>query len=135
MKRYRWRDQLHEQWASLRRANSLPTTDAMRRAPLATQSANYLEITAFILEATGGGGNQASHRQRILPLLHRIGVAGTQANCNPSAHFVATVPLPVWRADGIRRSEELRAGNDEMLLHPDPGDWLMIRRIRLEYSP
>jgi alcohol dehydrogenase (cytochrome c) len=98
----------------------------------------YLEITAYILESNGA-------------------TAGTQpltAAVNENIGSIATGRAPARRAQPTGTPSTQRAATsrgltvtgevknyvpvtDEMLVHPDPGDWLMIRRNyqAWSYSP
>src|SRR5258708_5596130 len=101
----------------------------------------YLEITAFILEANGavaGSQPMISTTDVTIRSIASGEVPTRVRTAIPSGDFIATRPGTGLR--GLTVSGEVKnyvPVTDEMLLHPDPGDWLMIRRNyqAWSYSP
>ena len=101
----------------------------------------YLEITAFILEANGAvAGNQSMISATDVAIRSiASGVAPARRQpAIPSGDFIPARPTTGLR--GLTVTGEVKnyvPVTDEMLLHPDPADWLMIRRNyqAWSYSP
>ena len=101
----------------------------------------YLEITAFILEANGavaGSQPMSSTTDLAIRSIASGEVPALVRTATASGDFIA--PRPGTTLRGLTVSGEVKnyvPVTDEMLLHPDPGDWLMIRRNyqAWSYSP
>jgi len=98
----------------------------------------YLEVTAFILEANGAVQGDQPLAPATEIAIHSIATGRVLSRSETSGDFIDTRPRTGLR--GITVKGEVKdyvPVTDEMLLHPDPGDWLMIRRNyqAWSYSP
>ena len=104
--------------------NSMPPGNAGRLGPQV-----YMEIAAFLLEQNGAVAGQVPITTSTDVSIGLIATGRAPAN-RPTATATA-MPTRVQGPRGVTVQGEVKnyvPVTDEMLLHPDAGDWLMIRR-------
>jgi alcohol dehydrogenase (cytochrome c) len=98
----------------------------------------YLEISAFILETNGAVPGDQPLTPATDIAIRSIATGRTPGRRETSGDFIDTRPRTGLRGLTVKGEvQNYVPVTDEMLLHPDPGDWLMIRRNyqAWSYSP